>query len=307
MNRAVSPTGYGQKTKRQKWFFLYSGRWLFIAPAVFYLLAMFVYPMFYNVDMSLRNYTISSIATGEAPFIGLQNYVELFSMPLMWGIFQNTVLFVVGSIVFQVIIGMSLALFFTKKFPLNDIIRALLLIPWLLPLIVSGTAFNWIFNKSHGILNWALLQMNIIDQPVGWLISTDLSLPSVIAANIWVGIPFCMVLFYNGLQNVPAELYEAGKIDGCNPWQSFWYITVPYIREVIAIVLMLALIYTLKVFDMIVIMTGGGPANSSQILSTWSYDLSFTQFSFGLGTAVANIMVLISLIFSIFYLRMSRE
>lgn len=282
-------------------------RALFVLPVLLYLLAMFVFPIVYNLIMSMENYTTISIGTGVAPFIGLENYVQLFQMQLMRQTTLNTLEFVVGSIVFQVVIGMSLALFFTRTFPLSTFLRTLMLIPWLLPLIVTGTAFKWMFDQSHGVLNFILLQLHLIHSPVGWLISPKLALLSVIITNIWVGIPFDMVLFYSGLQEIPAELYEAAELDGCSRWQRFWFITVPSLKPVIAIVLMLGLIYTLKVFDIIQVMTGGGPANASQILSTWSYTLSFQQMSFGQGAAVGNIMILISLIFSAIYLRVTRE
>lgn len=298
---------FKRKQKRNKSFFWLKGRWLFIAPAILYLLVMFVYPIIRSFIMSLQEYTISSVGTGVAPFIGFQNYIDLFSMNLTWKILSNTMIFVVGSIVFQLIIGMSFALFFSKKFPLNGLIRALLLIPWLLPLIVASTAWKWIFDQSHGVLNAALLKLNLINEPIGWLTSPDTALFSTIVTNIWVGIPFCMVLFYSGLQDIPEELYEAGEIDGANAWQKFWLITVPSLRAVISIVIMLALIYTLKVFDVVKILTNGGPANASHILSTWSYNLSFEQLSFGQGAAVANIMIVISLVFSYFYVKQNRS
>lgn len=294
------------KKRRSKSRFWLGGRWLFIAPAVIYLVAMFVYPIIRSFIISLQEYTIFSIGAGGAPFIGFQNYIDLFSMHLTWEIMLNTITFVVGSIVFQLVLGMIFALFFSKNFPLNSLIRALLLVPWLLPLIVASTAWKWIFDRSHGVLNAVLLQLNLIDQPIGWLVNPDLALFSTIITNIWVGIPFSMVLFYSGLQDIPNELYEAGKMDGCNAWQRFWYITVPSLRAVISIVLLLALIYTLKVFDVVKILTNGGPANASEILSTWSYGLSFEQLHFGQGAAVANIMIIISLIFSYFYVRANR-
>jgi len=283
------------------------GRLLFILPVVLYLLAIFVYPIYRTIVMGFENYSITSIGTGEAPFVGLDNYINLFKMGLTWKVLENTLLFVVGSIVFQITIGMLLALFFSKKFPLNGLLRSLLLIPWLLPLIVSGTAFQWIFNQSHGVLNWFLMNLHIIDKPIAWLVSPHTALLSTIITNIWVGIPFSMVLFYSGLQDIPPELYEAAAIDGCNAWKKFWFITVPSMRAVIAVVLMLSLIYTLKVFDIIMIMTGGGPANASDILSTWSYNLSFQQLLFGQGSAVANIMILISLIFAFFYIKITKN
>jgi len=277
-------------------------RMLFLVPVMVYVLAMFVYPLIYNVSLSFKDYTVGSIATGFAPFIGLSNYRSILSNPIMSQTSWNTLIFVLGSIVFQVLIGMSLAVFFNQRFPLSRLLRTLMLIPWLLPLIVSGSAFKWILDQNNGVLNWALMEMHLIHAPLGWLDSPHLALISVTMTNIWIGIPFDLVLFYSGLQAIPGELYEAASLDGANRWQTFWSITIPSMRAVIAIVLMLGLIYTLKVFDIIIALTGGGPANASQILSTWAYQLSFSDFSFSQGAAVANIMIIIALVFTVGYL-----
>ncbi|UOQ45424.1 sugar ABC transporter permease [Halobacillus salinarum] len=305
LSRRSSIVEKKQRKKRKSFWF--SSRVLFVLPAMIYLIAIFLYPIYRTIMMGFQDYSISSIGSGSSPFIGLENYIHLFTQPLMWQVFMNTLYFVLGSIVFQVTIGMALAVFFTKKFPLNSLIRGLLLVPWLLPLIVSGTAFRWILDQSHGVLNWVLMKLHFISEPIGWLVSPDTSLLSTIITNIWVGIPFSMVILYSGLKDIPNELYEAGAIDGCSAWQKFWYITLPSLKPVLAIVLTLALIYTLKVFDIVMILTGGGPANSSQILSTWSYDLSFQQLSFGEGAAVSNIMILISLVFCFFYVKATKE
>ena len=294
--------GPGPKHKRSRSRRKVIGRLLFLAPVVIYVLAMFVYPLIYNVSLSFRDYTVSSIATGLAPLVGLANYHAIFSNPIMSETSRNTLIFVLGSIVFQVLIGMGLAIFFNQRFPLSRLLRTLMLIPWLLPLIVSGSAFKWILDQNNGVLNWALMELHLIHAPLGWLDSPHLALISVTLTNIWIGIPFDLVLFYSGLQAIPEELYEASSLDGANRWHTFWSITIPSMRGVIAIVLMLGLIYTLKVFDIIIALTGGGPANASQILSTWAYQLSFSDFSFSQGAAVANIMIIIALIFTVGYL-----
>ena len=281
-------------------------RLLFLLPVLIEVILVFVYPLFNNIRMGFQHYTIASFVNGTAPYIGLKNYVEIFSNPLMGKTVLNTLTFTVGSIVFQFAIGLLLALFFKLRFSLSQLMRTLILIPWLLPLIVSATAFRWMFDHTNGIINQFLLNMHLITQPVPWLITPHLALLTVIIANIWIGIPFNMVLLYGGLMSIPDEYYEAASIDGANAVQSFWHITIPALREVILIVLMLGLIYTLKVFDVIRVLTGGGPANSTQILSTWSYSLSFTDLSFGQGAAVGNVLMLITLVFAAIYIRAIR-
>ena len=222
-------------------------------------------------------------------------------------IVTNTVLFTIGSLAFQFAIGMALALFFRRIFPLNGVLRALLLVPWLLPLVVSGTVWRWMMNNDSGVVNSVLLHLHLVGQPVPWLVSTNMSLVAVIIVNIWVGIPFNMVILYGGLQALPEQVFEAAALDGANAWQRFTRITLPMLRPVILVVLTLGLIYTVKAFDVIMLVTQGGPANSSQTLTTYAYDLSFTQLQFGQGAAVGNILILVAVVFAGIYLRAVRD
>ncbi|WP_017622974.1 carbohydrate ABC transporter permease [Nocardiopsis chromatogenes] len=290
---------------------------LFLAPLALYIAVFFGYPLATNVGMSFREYTAASFYTGEAPFTGLDNYARLLGDPLFTKTLANTVLFTVGSLVFQFGIGLALAVFFQRRFPLNGVLRSLLLVPWLLPLVVSGTVWRWIYDQEYGVLNQALLGLGgaverltgwapLGGEGIAWLSSTDMALASVTIANIWVGIPFNMVILYGGLQNIPRHLYEAAALDGAGPWERFRHVTWPLLRPVTAVVLMLGLVYTLKVFDVIVVLTNGGPANASHTLTTWSYQISFTDLDFGAGAAAGNVLILIALAFALVYLRSGR-
>jgi multiple sugar transport system permease protein len=219
----------------------------------------------------------------------------------------NTVLFTIGSLAFQFSIGLALAMFFRRVFPLNGVLRSLLLVPWLLPLVVSGTVWRWMMDYDSGVINETLLHLHLISQPIPWLVSTNMSLVAVILVNVWVGIPFNMVILYGGLQALPEQVFEAAAIDGANSWQRFTRITLPMLRPVVLVVLTLGLIYTVKVFDVIMLVTQGGPANSSQTLTTYAYDLSFSQLSFGQGAAVGNILILVAVVFAGIYLRAVRD
>ncbi|MQA86315.1 MAG: ABC transporter permease subunit [Streptosporangiales bacterium] len=256
--------------------------------------------------MGVTRYTVTSFYTGEAPFVGLANYLSVARDALLDTAFINTAIFTVGSIVPQFSIGLALAVFFQRHFPLNRTLRALLLLPWLLPLVVAGTVYRWILDQDYGVVNQVLLQLHVISEPVPWLTSPGWALASVIIANIWAGIPFNLVVLYSGLEGIPRTLYEAAAVDGARAWRQFWHITLPLLRPVSAIALMLGLIYTIKVFDIIMILTNGGPADSTQTLATWAYFLSFIDLSFGKGAAVGNILILITLVFAAFYLRSAR-
>lgn len=275
----------------------------FIVPAVLYMLAFFGFPIVKNLVMSFQAYNFATFFNGSAPFIGLENYAETLTDPIFLRALRNTGLFTVGSILGQFVLGMGLALYFRKRFPLSGFLRSLLLLPWLLPMIVSAAVWRWILEQDNGVLNRFLENVGLISEPIPWLVSSDTALIAVIGVNIWLGIPFNVVLLYSGLQSIPEELYEAGALDGATGWKAFRHITLPMLRPVVSVVLLLGVIYTLKVLDLIIGLTGGGPANATQTLATRSYEMSFVEFDFGQGAALSNILIVIALAFAIVYLR----
>jgi multiple sugar transport system permease protein len=278
--------------------------WAFIAPVVLYLLAFYAYPLYRNLDLSFRDYTLRSFIDGTADFAGLDNYVEVLTSSTFMPALTNTAIFTFVSIGFQFAIGLALAVFFFRRFPLSSTLRALFLVPWLLPLLVSASVWAWMLNSDSGIVN-AALQLVGIPQ-VNWLTSPQWAIVSVLIANIWIGIPFNLVLLYSGLQNIPGEVYEAASLDGASGWQTFWQITFPLLRPVSAITILLGLVYTLKVFDIIWIMTRGGPGNASTTFAIWSYRLGFGSGSPELSpsAAVGNILILVAFAFGLIYIRL---
>lgn len=280
--------------------------WAFLAPVVIYLGAFYAYPIIRNILMGFQDYTAASFVTGVAPFIGFDNYVAVVTSTMFWPTVLRTAVFVVASLAFQFAIGLALAQFFSRSFRLSALLRSLFLLPWLLPLIVSASTWKWMLDKDYGILNAFLGIFGI--SPVGWTVDPNISLIAVIIVNIWIGVPFNMVILYGGLQSIPESLYEAAALDGAGAWTTFWRITFPLLRPVTTVVLLLGLIYTLKVFDVIWITTQGGPANSSQTLSTWSYQLSFgPQLQFGLGAAAGNLLIVAAVVFGALYIRAQRK
>ncbi|MFF9121658.1 carbohydrate ABC transporter permease [Streptomyces massasporeus] len=281
--------------------------WGFLAPVTLYLALFYAYPLYRNLDLSLRDYTVRSFVQGNAPFTGIENYRTVLDDPTFAPALLHTALFTAVCLVFQYAIGLALAVFFSRHFRLSATLRALFLVPWLLPLIVSASTWSWMLNSESGVVNAALHALGI--DPVNWLTSPSWSLISVIIANIWIGVPFNLVVLYSGLQAIPASLYEAAALDGANAWQRFWRITFPLLRPVSAITLLLGLIYTLKVFDIIWIMTKGGPADSSTTFATWSYQLGFGNLlpAFGPGAAVGNLLVVAALVFGLIYVKVQRK
>jgi multiple sugar transport system permease protein len=260
-----------------------------------------------NLLMGFQEYTTKTFFTGEAPFVGLDNYAAVLSSSLFDKALLNTVLFTAGSILGQFVIGLAIAVFFRRSFPLNNVLRALLLLPWLVPLIASAAVWRWILDTDYGALNRALQLLPFVDGNPAWLTSTSLALIAVIGVNIWLGIPFNATILYGGLQEIPEELYEAGALDGATGWRAFRHITWPLLRPVVTVVLVLGVVYTLKVLDIILGLTNGGPANSTQTIATLSYVRSFKEFDFGQGAALGNVLVLLSLLFAVVYLRLNRK
>ncbi|WP_234021655.1 carbohydrate ABC transporter permease [Streptomyces sp. 351MFTsu5.1] len=281
--------------------------WAFLAPVTLYLGLFYAYPLYRNLDLSLRDYTVRSFVQGDAPFSGLANYRKILDDPTFAPALLHTVVFTAVCLVFQYAIGLALAVFFHQNFRLSVTLRALFLVPWLLPLIVSASTWSWMLNSESGVVNTLLGALGV--GPVNWLTSPSWSLASVIIANIWIGVPFNLVVLHSGLQSIPSSLYEAAALDGANAWQRFWRITFPLLRPVSAITLLLGLVYTLKVFDIIWIMTKGGPADSSTTFATWSYRLGFGNLlpAFGPGAAVGNLLVVAALVFGLVYVRVQRR
>lgn len=287
-----------------------STRWAavgFAAPLVVYLLAFYAFPLWRNIELSLHDYTPRAFVQGNAEFVGLDNYADVLASRTFWPAVRNTAIFVVVSIAFQYVLGLALAVFFRQNFRLSGILRGMFLIPWLLPLIVSASTWSWMLNSDSGIVNSVLGAFG--GGQINWLTSPEWALVSVIVANIWLGIPFNLVILYSGLQNIPGDLYEAASLDGATGWQQFRKITFPLLRPVSIITLLLGLIYTLKVVDIIWIMTTGGPGSSSTTLAVWSYREAFGtgQPDFSPAAAVGNLLILIALAFGFVYLHLQRR
>jgi multiple sugar transport system permease protein len=279
----------------------------FLLPVLAFSAFFFVYPLAKNIQVSLQDFNLASLYSGKAPYVGLRNYEHLWHDPVFRTAAGNTIEFTLLSIAFQLTIGLGLAVFFARNFPLNALLRSLLLVPWLLPLVVSGTVFRWMLDTNNGIVNHVLLDMHVVHTPVPWLTGYHTAMVGVLLCNIWIGIPFNMVILYGGLQGISPDLYEASALDGAGRFRQFWSITLPLLRPVLLVVTTLGLIYTLKIFDVIWVLTKGGPANATQNLTTYGYQLSFGGLSeFGRGAAVGNVLIAVCLGLSLVYLRMLR-
>ena len=276
---------------------------LFVLPAFIYMLIFVGYPIMDNIILSFQDVTTTTLTAAHKPFAGLDNYIQIFNDSVFIKALFNTLLFTVSCLVIQFIIGFALAVFFNQNFRIAKPVRGLLMMPWMIPITVTALMFKFVFGTDVGILNYALRSLGLITRNIDWLTSAGTAMIAIIVTNVWIGIPFNMILISTGLTTISQELYEAASIDGANKVQSFFRITLPLLRPAIESVLILGFIYTFKVFDLVYVMTGGGPVNSTHMLSTYSYKLSFEMFKYSKGSAVANVLLVILLIVGSFYLK----
>lgn len=278
--------------------------YFYSVPAVLFMLFFVGYPIVYNFSLSFQNVNISTFNNGTAKFVGLKNYIELLHEPILITVLKHTLYFTVWCIILQFIIGFVFALFFNLKFSLAKPLRGLVLVSWMIPLTVTGMLFKFMLSPGDGVINYMLMNIGLIKEPIGMLIREDLALWGVILTNTWVGIPFNMILLTTNMSTIPNELYESASVDGAKWYHQLFFITIPLLKSAIMSMIMLGLIYTFKVFDLIFVMTNGGPGNATEVLSTISYRRSFDQLNFSEGATVANFLFIILLLISFIYLKM---
>jgi multiple sugar transport system permease protein len=278
----------------------------FLVPSLVFVGLFVAYPLYRDIVISFQNYGFSALAAGHGPFVGLANYRQMLNDGATIRAIVNTVVFTLASVVAQFVIGFAMAVYLNRQFAGSGFLRRIILVPWVMPLVVTGTIFSLIFASTNGLANEVLHGIGLVHKPIGWLTSGDLAVLSIVVTNVWAGIPFNAILLFSGLQDVPPEQLEAASVDGASPWQRFTRVTVPMMRPVIMIVLMLGVVYTLKVFDIVIVLTNGGPANESQLMSSWAYTQAFSDFQLGTGTAVANILLVFSLLCGVVYVFLSR-
>jgi multiple sugar transport system permease protein len=278
---------------------------LFALPAVVYMLVFVGYPIVHNIILGFQDVDVMNFLRGQKHFIGFGNYVQLFHDEVFFKSVANTFVFTVSCLVFQFLIGFALALFFNRKFSIARPVRGILMMPWMIPMTVTALMFKFMFSTKVGVVNNILTGLGIVPENIEWLTDQGIAMIPVIITNIWIGIPFNMILISTGLTSIPGELYESASIDGAGRFQQFTRITLPLMRSTIESILVLGFIYTFKVYDLVYVMTSGGPVNSTQLMSTYSYKLSFDNFLYSKGSAVANALLVILLLVGGVYVRIT--
>jgi multiple sugar transport system permease protein len=273
----------------------------FIAPMAIFLLVFIAYPVYLNVRISFQDLRAVNLVRGDVAWVGLAHYRAILADPIVRQSVRHLIFFTAGSLLFQIPVGLGLALYFKRSFPGARWMRGSFLLAWTMPVVVVGAIFRWLFDSQFGVINWVLHAVGLIQENVAWLTSIHLVLPTLTAVNIWLGIPFNMALFLTGLQSLPQDVFEAAIVDGATPRQQLWHITLPLLRPTLVAVLLLGLIFTLRQFDLVWAMTQGGPFDASQLPSTLAYRRVFQQFEFGEGGAILNLLALVLMAIGILY------
>ncbi|MET3614347.1 multiple sugar transport system permease protein [Rhizobium aquaticum] len=275
--------------------------------ALAYLVAFSAFPLIYNLVISFQSVDLFTIATFDRPFVGLENYRDIVGDPLFWPVVRNTILFVGLSVAFQLGIGLALALFFRLDFPGATWLRGLFLAGWIMPGLVVGAIWGWLLAGDFGVVNWLIQSLGLTQQKIFWLSDPSISIYSVIIANIWLGVPFNMILLSVGLAAIPADVYEAAELDGATRLQRFFTITLPMMRAQLGAVISLGIIFTLQQFDLFAALTQGGPSNASNVLQYWSWELAFREYRIGHGSVVSVFMIIVVIFVATAYVRSTRH
>lgn len=271
------------------------GLW-FVLPAALALLLVLGYPIVSAIVSSFKSGPpVSELTT--------QNYTDAFGDPRFWNGLRVTFAFVGGTVALHVALGMAVALLLNEQIRGQKWLRLVALIPWTVPDVMSGLIWRFMFNPASGIVNHVLSRLGLTDQPIEWLGSPTFALPGVILADVWRGYPFVMVILLAGLQTIPRFQYEAAMVDGANAWQRFRFITLPNLRTVLLVAVVLDVIWQFRRFGLVFNMTGGGPGNRTEIMSLYIYKHYFKYFNFEYAAAMAVILGLIMIVLSLPYIR----
>lgn len=276
---------------------------LFVLPAVLVVAATTLYPLFYNLQLSTYDAPLTKFLRGEITGVGFGNYADQLADPVMWRALGTSLIYTTATIVLMLVGGTALALFFNRRFPGRNLLRAALFLPYVLPSVVAANVWRWLLDGTFGLLNHVLATLHLIDEPVFWLGQPGTALVAVIIATGWTMIPFAMLLLVAGLQSVPPEVLEAAELDGAGPARRFFSITVPHLLPVALVVALLGFIYTFKTFDTIFIMTKGGPGDATTTLPILAYNSAFVNFDLGQGAALNTLLLVIPVVLALLYFR----
>jgi multiple sugar transport system permease protein len=261
--------------------------WLMMAPPLLFLAALVGYPFCYGILLSLQDRPVAHAGT----FVGLKNFATNLNDPIFWRVALNTFVYTAVATLLKMVGGLALALAMNQQFPLKNLVRALMLLPFIVPTVLSTVAWMWILDPAFSVLNWLLVAAGVPKPGPSWLGNPILAMLSIIMINTWRGLPFYGITLLAGLQTVPPELYEAATIDGASGWQRFRYVTLPLLQPIILIVTLFSVIFTFADFQLVYVLTHGGPQNATQLFATYAFDIAMGAGQLGLGASIALAML----------------
>ena len=289
----ISLSGRFEKNETLFAFFL-------VLPALLIVMFLYVYPLSYSFVISFFR---SDIRYPGVEFLGFKNYIEIFKRPDLLISFWRTILFTVMSVSLEMVVGIAIAVAFNERFRGRGIARSVILIPWAIPPVVNGIIWNWLVHPKIGVLNFILFKLHLIDRYKTWLADPRWALNIIIIADAWKWTPLVVLLILAGLQAIPDVLYDAAKVDGAGKIRTFFTVTLPLLRWPILITLILRTVEAVRIFDIIFIMTRGGPANRTKLTTFYVWEVAFKHHRMGFGSALAYLVALLIILFVILYFR----
>jgi multiple sugar transport system permease protein len=272
------------------------------APALLAIVALVGYPIVYSFWLSLHRYNLKR--PGLFRFIGVENYLAILRSEEFWAALQVTLVFTGLGVTLVVALGILIALLLTERFPGCGLVRTVVLVPWAIPPVVNGLMWQWIYDAKVGALNGLLVSLHVMPAYRGWLSSPTDALLALVTAHVWNALPLAVILLLAALQAIPAELYDAGRVDGSGPWPLFRHVTLPWLAQPLLVVLILQTMLAIRVFDVIYVLTAGGPGTATTTLVWQTYLTTFDSLDFGLGNAYAYTVSLITLGLALVYFRL---
>jgi multiple sugar transport system permease protein len=276
--------------------------YLYVLPAIVVMLIVIAYPIYYTVDLSFYN-TPPSLQLRDKNFVGIDNYALILNSDVFWRVTVNTFVWTIVSTVFAFILGLGSALALNGDFAGRGVLRAILIIPWVISAVAASYIWKWIYHSDFGVIGAVLVGLGLADRPPNFIDSVGTVLPSLIVVNVWREFPFAMIMLTAGLQTVPDQLLRAAKVDGASAWQRFWHVTFPHLQGVSTVTILLLSVANFNSFIIPWIMTGGGPSNASHIWITHIYELAFGRQRWGIASAYSVLLFLIVMALGYFYVR----
>lgn len=276
--------------------------WLMTAPGLLIIAAVALYPIIHTLWLSLHTMKLTEPGLGK-PFVGLDNYVAAVRDSKTLLALLNTIEFTVFSVGAEFILGLAVALLMHRTFKGRGIVRASVLVPWAIPTAISAMLWKYLYNDQYGVFNDIMFKLGLIDSYKAWLGSPGTAMFSLVLTDVWKTTPFMALLLLAGLQMIPEELYESARVDGANVWQRFWHITLPMLKPAILVALLFRTLDAFRVFDIVMVMTGGGPADTTETISTLAYKVMMRYLDFGNGSALAVITFICVFLISFFYIK----